>query len=121
MSAADNATAPTSRSVRLVRANRLLIARRHAGSIEALRIDDGGYAPVVEHEDALAVNPRGRLVGDHGPEHGPLPGDVAQQLPQSRAGGRIEVAGGLIGEQDLGRKEQGPGDGDALLLPAREC
>ena len=36
------------------------------------------------------------------------------------AGARVEVAGGLVGEDDLGPAGEGPGDGDALLLAAGE-
>ena len=32
----------------------------------------------------------------------------------------VEVAGGFIGQNDLGTRRQRPGDGDALLFTARE-
>ena len=38
----------------------------------------------------------------------------------SSAGARVEVAGRLVGEDDLGARDQGAGDGDPLLLPAGE-
>ena len=38
----------------------------------------------------------------------------------SAPGLRVEVAGGLVGEDDLGPAEQRARDGDALLLPTRE-
>ena len=36
------------------------------------------------------------------------------------AGAAVEVAGGLVGEDDLGLAGQGPGHGDPLLLAAGE-
>ena len=36
------------------------------------------------------------------------------------AGRRIEIAGRLVGEQNFRLVDQGPGDGDTLLLPAGE-
>ena len=38
----------------------------------------------------------------------------------SSPGGGVEVAGGLVGEQDRGLHHQGAGDGHALALAARE-
>ena len=36
------------------------------------------------------------------------------------AGGGVETGGGFVGEDDGGVADQGAGDGDALLLAARE-
>ncbi len=41
---------------------------------------------------------------------------VADELQDSGAGARVEVAGGLIGEQDRRIERERAGDGDALPL-----
>ncbi len=46
-------------------------------------------------------------------------GQVVQGLEHRLAGGGIEVAGRLVGQQQARLVGQGAGDGDALLLPAR--
>src|SRR5438477_9575733 len=45
---------------------------------------------------------------------------VAEHLHQLGAGGRVEVPGGLIGEQDGGLVHERPGDRDPLALAARQ-
>ena len=46
--------------------------------------------------------------------------EIEQQLADARAGGRIEVAGGLVGKQHGGLRDERARDRDALLLAARE-
>jgi hypothetical protein len=41
-----------------------------------------------------------------------------QQLQDVAAGGRVQVAGRLVGKQDRGIVGEGAGDGNALLLAA---
>ena len=57
--------------------------------------------------------------GDQGGEAGAAgqPKQHGKHVPR-RA--RVEVAGGLVGEQQLGRIGKGAGDGDPLLFAARE-
>ena len=59
------------------------------------------------------------LVGDHDDR---LAGVVqlAQHFHDLLAGGRVEVAGRLVGQDDVGIVDQRPGDGHALLLAAGE-
>src|SRR4051812_19419671 len=45
---------------------------------------------------------------------------MAQKGEDVFAGVRVEVAGGLVGEEHRRLRDQGAGDRDALLLPARE-
>ena len=45
---------------------------------------------------------------------------LVEELHDLRRGGRVEVAGGLVGEQDRGLVDQGAGDRHALALAARE-
>ena len=44
--------------------------------------------------------------------------DVAEQLEHPAGGALVEVAGGLVGQEDRGIVHQGAGDGDPLLLAA---
>ena len=41
-------------------------------------------------------------------------------MSRTRGRWRVEVAGRLVGEEDLSAAAEGPGDGDALLLAAGE-
>ena len=59
-----------------------------------------------------------RIVGDDDQRGALLPAGVPDQLQDFTGGLQIQVAGGLIGEQDLGRRDQRPGDAHALLLAA---
>ena len=45
---------------------------------------------------------------------------VAQQREDLAAGGRVEVAGRLVGEHHARARDERAGDGDALLLAAGE-
>ena len=47
-------------------------------------------------------------------------GAFAQQIQDLVAAGGVEIAGGLVGDEDFGRMHQGAGDGDALHLAAGE-
>jgi len=47
-------------------------------------------------------------------------GELPDEFDDFVGGVRVEVAGGLIGEDDLWLVEEGPGDDNALLLAARE-
>ena len=63
---------------------------------------DAALGIVGDHHDRLAVLA-------HGPAH---------EVEDLGAGPRVEVAGRLVGEDDVGAGVEGPGDGDALLLAA---
>ena len=45
---------------------------------------------------------------------------LAEQLEDGRAGRRVQVPGRLVGHDQGGPAGQGPGDGGALLLAARQ-
>ena len=55
-----------------------------------------------------------------GDEHdgAPLGSGVAQQAEHDLRRSRVQVAGGLVGQQDGRVAHQRPGDGEALLLAA---
>jgi hypothetical protein len=59
-------------------------------------------------------------MGDHQHGRAGLRHQLHEQLQHRVAGGLVEVARGLIGEDQVGLPCQGPGDGHALLLPARQ-
>src|SRR5579872_2632894 len=74
----------------------------------------------VAHHD-LALGPVGDvlLVRDHD-DRAPLLIERPEHLHDLVAGCRIEVAGGLVGQDDLGVVDKCAGDCDALLLAARK-
>src|SRR4051795_9814239 len=77
-------------------------------------------AAVVELDDALAhlVDDAG-IVGGH--EHGRAGAvDAVQELHDADAGVRVQVAGRLVGDEDLGAVHEGARDRDALLLTTGE-
>ena len=100
-------------------------AEGHAGT--SCRGGGGGARPLVALHPAVAQMdlPAGegghrRIVGDQH-QGGPLAGaQLGQQLQDAAAGGAVEVAGGLVGEQDRRPGGEGAGEGDPLLLAARE-
>jgi len=55
--------------------------------------------------------------GDQGGEAG-FPDHVQQHVEDSARRFRVEVAGGLVGQQDAGAVGEGAADGDALLFAA---
>ena len=81
----------------------------------------------VAHHPAVAQLDRAVGVGGQrgvvGHQHQGRPARAVQareQLDDLRAGGGVEVAGGLVGEQEGGPRGEGAGERDALLLAARE-
>ena len=60
------------------------------------------------------------LVGDHDDGHSERVLDFAEEEKDLLAGGAVEIAGGLVGEEDCGLIYQRAGEGAALLLAAGE-
>src|SRR5215213_8094655 len=89
-----------------------LVEDRVGGRLVQL-VDDGA---VGEEHDAVGVARGVRVVRDH---HDRLP-EIVDRLAHEREDlsprPRVEVAGGLVGEDDRGLAEQRASDGDALLL-----
>ncbi len=84
--------------------------------------EDGSHASVPAWRVARASVQRGeaRAVGDE-EEAGAGGGDeVEEEGDDGVAGGLVEVAGGLVGEDEAGAGRKGAADGDALLLAAGE-
>src|SRR6266404_4668382 len=63
---------------------------------------------------------QGALVGDHDDGHSEGVLNFAEEEKDLLAGGRVEIAGGLVGVKDGGMIYEGAGQGSALLLAARE-
>src|SRR3954462_6919479 len=79
----------------------------------------GGDLAVAQGHLAPGVLGDVRLVGDQ--DHGVArPVELVEELHDLLGSGRVEVAGGLVGEQDGGIVDQGAGDGHALALAARQ-
>src|SRR3990172_11976939 len=73
-------------------------------------------------DDAPAVGGDVRLVGDEEDSHLHLPVEPLEDLQDLLAGAGIQVPGGLIGQDEGGAVDQGPGDGYPLLLaPGKLC
>ena len=78
---------------------------------------EGDDAAPLHDGDAVRPVDGGGPVGDD--EHGPAAHQGAQRLLDLGLGVRIGHGGGLVHEEDGGVQQEGAGDGDALLLPAR--
>ena len=77
-------------------------------------------SPVADHEDAVGIGGRLRVVGHEHDRLVALDTGAPQRVEDLDAGRVVEVAGGLVGEQERRAGDHRPGDGDALLLPHRE-
>ena len=76
--------------------------------------------PVAQGEDPVHMAGQLHVVrGDQGGDARGL-GQIAQGFEHRLAGGRIQIAGRFVGQQQARTIGQGAGDGDALLFPARQ-
>ena len=76
--------------------------------------------PVGQEHHAVGVGGGVGVVGDHDDGLAELVDAAAQEAQHLGAGPRVEVAGGLVGEDDVGPGGHRTGAGDALLLAAGE-
>ena len=74
---------------------------------------------VEEVDDAVGVARVALRVGDHH-DGGALLVELGEQVHHLLAVLAVEVAGGLVGEDELGVGDHGAGDGHTLLLSARQ-
>ena len=81
-------------------------------------VDVTGDPPVGEQDHPVRVGRGRRVVRDHDDRAAELAHRAAQEAQHLGARARVEVAGGLVGEHDLGLGDQRAGDRDALLLAA---
>ena len=73
---------------------------------------------VGEEDDGVGIGGRGRVVGDHHDGLVEAVDGLPQQGEDLLAGSGVERAGGLVGEDHLGLRDERAGDRDALLLAA---
>src|SRR5262249_38195890 len=80
----------------------------------------GRHAPVTQLDDPVGVLGQRRVVGDQDERAllAAVPPD--QELDDPRAGGRVQIAGRLIGEEEGRPVGDGARQGDSLLLAPRE-
>ena len=95
---------------------RSVIRARIAGAVGLVELVDD--AAVGEERGSVRVGRGGGVVGHHDDRLAEVAGGVLEELQQRRAGAGVEVAGGLVGEDDLRPGRQGPRHGDPLLLAA---
>src|SRR5215469_5231832 len=81
-------------------------------------VEPAGDPPVGEEDNPVGVAGGRRVVGDHDDGLAELAHAAAEQVQDLRAGAGVEVAGGLVGEDDFRPADQGTRDGHPLLLPA---
>jgi hypothetical protein len=85
--------------------------------LAALIIED---LAVLDVDDSVGPGLQARVVG-HADDGGAVfGGGAAQQLDHHLAVLPVQGRGRFVGEQDLGVLGEGAGDGDALLLAARQ-
>src|SRR6478672_4325926 len=102
---------------------RRLLVEPHArdgarGVVPRLHVAD--EHPAVEPDDALAHGVDGDgVVGGHDDRRARAV-DAVEQLDDAEAGVGVQVARGLVGEQDRRPVDEGPGDGNTLLLTTGE-
>src|SRR3954451_12750282 len=75
---------------------------------------------VCEEEDAVGVRRGARVVGDDDDRLAVVVDRATQEVEDLDAGAGVQVAGGLVGEDDRGPADQGSGTRHALLLTTGE-
>src|SRR5579872_2957640 len=78
-------------------------------------VDDGA---VTEPDQAFGSGGDLRVVGGEHDCHAVFGAEPGEQVEDVGGVGGVEVAGGLVGQQQCGGVDQGAGDGDALLFAA---
>src|ERR687883_1530576 len=112
------ANSPRRATLRMELADGLHEVEDVLGAVRLLGVVDD--LAVGEDEQPVGVGGGGRVVRDHDDRLAELVDGAAQQVEDLAGGLGVEVAGRLVGEDDGGLARQRTGDGDALLLAARE-
>src|SRR5262245_12853942 len=102
----------------LFRARRNGLAARHLRPRHHQFLLD--EAPVHEAKGAVHARSKIEIVGGNHRGHARLAHELQELLEHTLGGWRIEIAGRLVGEKHLRTVGHGAGNGDALLLAARE-
>lgn len=76
--------------------------------------------PVDQGDATVGGGGNFRAVGNEDDGGFLLAGEPGDELDDGGAGGRVEIACRFIGEEDGGLMDEGPGEGGALELSARE-
>lgn len=80
----------------------------------------GDDEAVAEDDGAAGVAGDVLVVGDEDDGDALLLVELPEEADDLAAGAAVEVASGLVAHEDVGVVDQGPGDGDTLLLTAGE-
>ena len=122
-----NAGRASRRAVSRMKDQRRRRCLRRARGLDGRR-RGGRLAPVVGNDPAVAHgDDPARIFGDIGfmrdddDRHALIAVERDQRLHDLMRGLGVEIAGGFVREQDARAVDQRPGDGDALLLAARNC
>src|SRR5579859_2428118 len=75
---------------------------------------------VRKEDDPVRVGGAARIVGDHHDRLADFPHRLLQECQQARGGVGVQVARGLVSEDDVRPGDQGPRTGHPLLLAARQ-
>src|SRR5271165_2164049 len=78
------------------------------------------HGPVGQEDDPVRVRGPPRVVSDHDDRLAQLCHRPPQERQQVRGGIGVQVAGGLIGKDEVRLVDQRPGARDTLLLTARQ-
>ena len=78
----------------------------------------GDDLAVAHHDEPVRERGDARVVRHHDDRALPLGGHLLEQAGDLVGGLAVEVAGGLVGQDELGLGHERAGDRDALLLPA---
>ena len=94
-----------------------------AGEREAAGLGRSGEISeraIAQGEHAIAAACEAEMVGDEDGGQAMLALEALEQAEDGLGRGLVEIAGGLVGEQDGGFGDEGARERDALLLAARE-
>ena len=101
-------------------AKRRSAAKREAQARRSCRRRLVARAARAHADDAVAARRERRIVGHQRQRRAALGGQREQQFDDRLARGLVEIAGGLVGDQQRRSRRQRAGQRDALLLAARE-
>ena len=100
-------------------ASRAMSARRVVVGAAA-ELDRVADPAVADDEDAVGVGRGLGVVGDEDDRLAALVARPPERVEDLAAGRVVEVAGRLVGEEEGRARDEGAGDGDALLLAGRQ-
>src|SRR5690348_11499240 len=116
------ASSPLSVTFRMCHPPLLIAERPHAfqHGVGGRRFELAHHRPVGQEHHPVGVGGTARVVRHHDDRLAEFADRLLQEGQDAVRGVRVEVAGGLVGEDQVGLVDQRPGAGDALLLAAGE-